>query len=170
MKAKVAIDTMVLIWSVRDHVAPETRVAGQEIERELAVGLLRKICKSDAQKVISAVSLAELMVPLDPKRRPDFLGVIGNEFMIAPVDMRAAPIAAQLYNEHRPLRGKGPDRIAFKADTLIVASLKAYGVNIFYTHDDQCRKVAESVMRALPIPSVDESATLYDGLEPRKPA
>jgi hypothetical protein len=53
-----------------------------------------------------------------------------------------------------------------RADTLIVATVKAAGVTTFYSHDRKCRALAKRVIpNVLDIPKRDPKGNLFEEIE-----
>ncbi|GMU24726.1 MAG: hypothetical protein AMXMBFR13_47980 [Phycisphaerae bacterium] len=133
------LDTMALIWGLRD-------VGNTEPEMEKrALILLKQLDADEADVVISSITVAELLTPLDPKTQTGFLAELHKQFRIAPFDLSAAALAADLYRTsmatHDPRTRQG--RKVVRADTLIVASLKMAGARSFYSHDRNCRNMVQ---------------------------
>jgi predicted nucleic acid-binding protein len=145
---------MTLIWGLRDV----GQAADQEKENR-ALLLLKQLDAEDAEVVISAVSVAELITPLTPQRQTNFITELHKQFRVAPFDLSAAALAADLYRTHQTSTSQSESygRKILRADTLIVASLKVAGVTVFYSHDKKCRNLASKIMVAHDLPTHDEN-------------
>lgn len=134
------LDTMTVIWGLRD-VGKST---DPDMERRAGL-LLRQLDADEAKIVISAVTVAELLTPLGPREQNLFVAELNKQFEVAPFDVSASSLAADLYRKSRQsaIEQARPSRKIIRADTLIVASLKRAGATIFYSNDRNCRTIAE---------------------------
>jgi hypothetical protein len=79
-----------------------------------------------------------------------------QRFVCPPLDIRAASIAADLWADFkkRPQDRTYTSRDVLRADAFIVASAYAGNASRFYSHDAQCRTLAELAgMEALDLPT-----------------
>jgi hypothetical protein len=156
----VALDTMVLIWGgLRRSVPSNPSAAAHAAEMEYRSRvLLRDLEEKGETIIIPAVSVAELLVPLDPSEHGNFMAILTQRFFCPPFDLRAASLAAQLWQYHRGLPPKEQmQRSVLKADVLIISVAKAAGASAFYSHDEKCRKLAvRAGMKALDLPTHSE--------------
>lgn len=136
---RVAIDTMVLIWGVRK--------GGPEEKRKCAEWLFDQFDDDGVQVVVPAVSIAEYLIPVPPNKRAAVVAEISTMFHIQPLDPIAATIAASLWEvgKKRIKKGAEFDRLILKVDTLVVGCAKSAGVTALYTHDGECRALADHV-------------------------
>jgi len=140
----VALDTMVLIWGLR-KVDPQKGTLSDhdaEMQRRSRI-LLRDLDEKKEIVIVPTVAVAELLCPIDPKEHGKFIAVLTQRFFCPPLDIRAASLAAELWQYHRGLPSNEQiSRTVLKADVLIIASAKVGGASAFYSHDAKCRKVA----------------------------
>ena len=145
---------MTLVWGLRD------KGRSQEPEKEeRAQLLLRQLDDEEADVLIAAVTVAELLTPLKDREQATFLAELNRQFRVAPFDLSATALAADLYRLSKESEDphSRPARRVLRADTLIVASLKMAGATTFYSHDRSCRKMAERAgMAAHDLPTHSE--------------
>lgn len=142
------LDTNALIWAIKDECTP-----GQEQMKRRAQWALREIERDKLKIVLTAVALAELVVPMTDEKTGAFIAAAEERFIIAPFDARAASVAAKLWRlNHKLSKAERVQRSVLKADVLIIASAYCAGVGRFYTHDRRCRKLAQSLMEARDLP------------------
>jgi hypothetical protein len=104
------------------------------------------------------VAVAELITPLEPQQHGQFIAALTDRFFCPPFDLRAAAMAAQLWQWHRRLPAQEQmQRSVLKADVLIISVAKVAGASIFYSHDAKSRKLAtQAGMKALDLPTHSE--------------
>jgi predicted nucleic acid-binding protein len=157
----VALDTMILIWGgLRRPVGSKSSGAENASEMEFRSRvLIRDLEDKDEKIIIPAISVAELLTPLDAQEHGDFIAVLTQRFFCPPFDVRAASLSAQLWQYHRGLPPKEQlQRSVLKADVLIVAVARLAGATTFYSHDAKCRKLAERAgMKAKELPTHSEN-------------
>jgi len=93
--------------------------------------------------ILSSIVVSELLIGIEPKRHADFIAEIQDQFTVVPFDVRAMALAADLWTRTHKVSDDNRERKCIRADTLIVASAKVGGARIFYSHDKDCRKIAE---------------------------
>ena len=143
----VAIDSQTLVWAVRKQGTAEELVRAKWLFEELEV--------ANAQVLIPTVVIAEYLVPTDKKHHPSIIEAVNRRFLIKPFDIECASLAAELFKVGKPMRVQGQPlgREVLRADTLIIATAKVHKAKIFYTDDASCRKLANTIMDARPLPS-----------------
>lgn len=151
----VALDTMTMLWGILglgNAVDEEKRVRARILIRHL---------DSEEPKpaiIVSSIVVAELLTGMNVTQKADFLSALASDFEIAPFDLKSSALASKLYDNHRELRTKTRhDRTIFRIDTLIIASSKAAGATVFYSHDERARKMASTVMTARDLPTHSET-------------
>lgn len=152
----VAIDSMTLVWGVRKD--------GTEEQRNRARYLFQKLEEEDdAQIVVPAIVVAEYLVPVAEANRARVASALSERFRIVPFDVRSAALASRLFETFKPSRATGTPgaRDLLKADTMIVASAKTAGAQVFYTDDEDCREMASTVLAARPLPNIPSSLFGY---------
>jgi hypothetical protein len=156
----VALDTMVLVWGgLRRPVSTHPSAAGHASEMEYRSRvLLRDLENKGETIIIPAVPVAELLAPLDASEHGNFIAILTQRFFCPPFDLRAASLAAQLWQYHRGLTLKEQmQRSVLKADVMIISVAKIAGATTFYSHDDKCRKLAvHAGMKAIDLPTHSE--------------
>jgi hypothetical protein len=95
--------------------------------------------------IAPTVAVAEVLLGVDPKDHGNFIAELQNRFVIRPFDLPAMSIAAQLWQSHRQLpKSQQIERAVLKADVMIVATVKAAGVSVFYSHEPKFRKLVQA--------------------------
>ena len=80
---------------------------------------------------------------IEPSHHGTFLAELNDQFHLAVFDLRAAALAAMLFQQSESLpKEAGVARACIKADILIVASAKVAGATQFYSHEPRVRKLA----------------------------
>lgn len=143
---------MTLVWGIRKTGEPEM------VQR--AEWLFDMLDNNKAQIIVPAVVVSEFLVPIKIEDYASVMASISSRFMVMPFDANCAVIAAQL---HRTCMGYLADgtpgsRVALRADTMIVATAKEKGAQIFYSNDTGCRNVAEEAkITARDLPDAPET-------------
>jgi predicted nucleic acid-binding protein len=147
--AVVAIDSMVLVWGVR-------RRDGTPEQLQRARWLFQELAEDKSQIVVSPIALAEYLTPVTESARAAVVNELNQRFTIPVFDEKAAAISAEIFNvglAQRPKNVPG-GRTCLRADALIIASSYVSGATVFYSHDADCRKLAEEVMVAKDLPAM----------------
>jgi predicted nucleic acid-binding protein len=154
------IDTQILIYA--EAVPPKNGNRCKEFAelQERAKLLIYKAADDGDTIVLPAVVISELLVPVPSSQRGAVVQVLEKTFQCPPLDIPAATIAADLWSKFRSLpegQTVNISRNVLRADALIVASARAANATHFYSHDAQCRKLAELAgMKALDLPVATE--------------
>lgn len=144
---KVSFDANILIWAFR---TTHYKFRGQEPTDEQKE--LQKKCgylfsdlqRQGAKVVLSSIVVSEYLAGIDPANHGNVLTEITSRFDVYSFDVRAAALAATLWNSRpKPTDIVPGRRVAMKADTMIVATLKLRGVSAFYSYDENCQKTAK---------------------------
>ena len=145
----VAVDCMTLIWGIRKGPKPADKI-------ERASLLFEQLEVDKATVIVPSVVLAEFLVAVPAEQRAQTAAAMGERFRVEPFDLHDAVLAAELWSEgksHRQM-GKPNARIALRADTLIIATARNHGAQEFFTDDDDCFRLANTVMTARRLPTV----------------
>jgi hypothetical protein len=121
----VALDTMVLIWGGLRKVNPQKGTLSDhdaEMQRRSRI-LLRDLDEKKEIVIVPAVAVAELLCPIDPKEHGKFIAILTQRFFCPPFDIRAASLAAELWQYHRGL----PPRISDTHNLHILPTISAIG-------------------------------------------
>src|SRR5205085_8675651 len=154
-----AIDAQILIWGIKNQATPN-RV--EMIERARA--FFRK-CDEDRERIIlPAQALAEFLVGYTDQQCRESLALLSKGFIIAPLDAKAAVIAAQIQRDVdlKGLMGEhGIARQTIKADVNVVASAIAAGANYLYSEDGHMKALGLNriIVKSLP---VDRQRGIFD--------
>ena len=153
LKRIVAIDTMTLIWGVRKQ--------GNKDKLQHARNLFQMLEREEAQVIVPSVVVAEFVTAFQSSEdRALAIAAISKRFLIEPFDVKDAALAAQLWHYGKTQREKkvAGSRICLRADSLIVATAKNHGAEIFYTEDQHCRDLATAAkMIARELPRIPDS-------------
>jgi hypothetical protein len=130
--------------------------------------LLHELDEMKVKIVIPAVSVAELLCPIDPQQHSAFLAEITRRFECPPFDIRATSLAADLWRRNRSLsKAEQVARSVLKADVQIIATARIRGVGHFFSDDAKCRKLAAAAgMASHPLPT--HPLSLFTELEMRE--
>jgi predicted nucleic acid-binding protein len=162
----IGLDSQILIYAgvvpnkpqkVTDHLKELRRRA------KLLLSLIQ-----DEIVVLPTVAIAEILVPVPASRRGLLLRTLTDQFDCRPLDLQAASIASELWAEYEsvPADLQYDSRHVMRADTLIVATAKAAGANVFYSHDRKCRAMAKIAgMQAKDMPPRDPKGNLFEQQE-----
>ncbi len=163
----VALDTMILIWCLRDSklASPATP---NEAKRVRAQALFKDLNEQKARLVIPTVIVSELLYGVPARDRRQFLEFLSSNFFCPPFDLRASLLASEIWEQTRQAPpAESSNRNIIKADAMIVATAKVAGVNVFYSDDAGCRRMASACnLDARDLPSHSEN--LLTDAEARK--
>ena len=134
----VGFDTMMLIYAFRDK---PCSVEGAKHTR-LAKSLVQELTISGSRICISIITVAEYLVKVEASRRHQMLQFFEKQFEIAPFNLQAAQITADLVPFAKTLVNL--DRPVVMADTKIAGSLIARRCPVIYTADEKFKKIALS--------------------------
>lgn len=158
--AMIGIDSMVLIYA---GIVPS---ANSAVDKELRISakMLLHMHQADAI-VLPTIAISELLVPVDISRHGLLIAKLSEMFICRAFDLHAASIAADLWAKHKrlPPNDQYKQRQVLRADSMIVASAKAAGADVFYTHDKKFRALAGLVMKAKDLPKDDNTDMFIRG-------
>lgn len=142
----VAIDTQTLIFAVSREGTPE------QLQR--AEWLFEELEAENAQVLVPTIVVAEYLVPVEKRYHAATIEAIHRRFLVKPFDVECASLAAELFNIGKPLRKSNVHmgREVLRADTLIIATARVHKAKVLYSDDDTCRKLANHVIEARPLP------------------
>jgi hypothetical protein len=144
-KSLVALDTQILIWGGLRRCVPGVSLQSQadaDKERRARI-LFHELDDIKATIIIPAVAVAELLCPIDLQHHNNFLAEVTRRFECPSFDIRAASLAARLWQQNRSLsKDEQITRSILKADMQIIAIAKLRGVVHFFSDDAKCRKLA----------------------------
>jgi hypothetical protein len=157
----VAIDTMILIWGLKSTHVKGARPTTQDVRdlRRRSIILLDQLAASEETVFLPTVALAEFLLGVDPTDHGSVIADLQERFVVRPFDLPAMSWAARLWLMHRELpKAAQIGRVCLKADVMIVATAKAAGVSVFYSHESKVRKLAELAgMTAKDLPTHSEN-------------
>jgi len=153
----ISVDAQILIWGIKRQA---TKNREEMIER--AVAFFRQ-CSNDHQQVyLPAQSFSEFLVGYDPAKRRELLTLLPRGFIVAPLDAKAAAIAADLQTNWNLLREIGAEfgttRQQIKSDINVLASSIAVGAAYLYSEDAQMNRLAQGKMLVKGLPLVRPKA------------
>jgi len=101
----VALDTMILIWG---QIHPGSR-RGNPRQRDLvdlqtrSLILLDMLQESDETVIVPTITVSELLLGVEPDRHDSFVLEVQERFFCPPFDIRAATVAAKIWQNERKL-------------------------------------------------------------------
>lgn len=143
-KILVGVDSMTLVWGIRKQ--------GPSEMLERARLLFHQLDRDKRQIVVPAIVVAEYLSHVDEKYHAEQIELMRSTFVMPPFDVRAASLAARLFQigqSGRGNKGEADARKCLRADSLIVATAKMVGAKSFYSHDKNCRSMAEKAHMAV---------------------
>jgi predicted nucleic acid-binding protein len=100
----ISVDAQILIWGIKCQATADRQHMIERAERFF------QWCESDRQQVyIPAQALAEFLVGYDAEQRRQSLARLARGFLIAPLDAKAAVIAADLQTNWDQLKAIGAE-------------------------------------------------------------
>ncbi len=143
---------MTLIWGVRKQ--------GPAEWLKRAKVLFDNFERAQAQIIVPSIVVAEYLTAVDESKRRDVASAIGARFIVAPFDIKCTALAANLFWEGKQGRAMStPDaRKCLRADSMIIATAKTHGAKRFYSHDKDCRSLAQKAgMEPWNLPTHEEN-------------
>lgn len=156
MSRTVGIDAMILVYA---GIVPSKGASpgGAELAalKLRAQMLFEHFARDEATVILPTIAIAEVLVPVPDSEKGLLVQALSESFVCPTFDTHAADIAAQLWAKHRqlPQDQRYTDRLALKADAMIIASAKAAGATDFYSNDRNCRKLAGLIMNGHGLPT-----------------
>lgn len=145
---KVALDTNILIHGVQLQAGP-----GEEWKAERAAALLARLEAKEVIVVVPAPALAEYLAGLDDKDIHRSLRIVQKRFVIAPLDVAAATMAARLHRIARADQGQASlldggtaNKRQLKADVFITAVAKIQGCTALFTAENNFPRVCRDAI------------------------
>jgi predicted nucleic acid-binding protein len=143
-----ALDAMILTWWMRDD-APQDM-------KERVQWLVEELEEEKATIIVPTVALSEFLRGIQPKYHGQVIEFFRIRFVLAEFNVQAAAIASRLI-QHRSLEsteGKPGARVCMRADAMIVATAISHQATIFYSDDEECRKMAAMHIEAKGLPNM----------------
>lgn len=160
----ICFDTNMMIWGVRGMASP-----GQEEMVVRAKRYLEFLEKNKHRIIIPAPVLAEYLVFSGDAEREQQGTEFERQFRVMPYDYRAAKIAARIGRDRPRIEaiqeGFGKARQAISVDVQVVAIASANKADLLIAHEGSMRKLAEGIVTAVDIPSVETQATMFERLD-----
>lgn len=151
----VGIDSMVLIYAGIVPRKSEKGKAAHTTALATKAKLLLHMLRNDTV-ILPAVAVSEILVPVPSTNRGILTAKLASMFVCPSFDLPASAIAAELWAKHKKLKpSQHRQRQVLRADAMIVASAKAAGATLFYSHDKKCRQLASQIMEARDLPHRD---------------
>lgn len=158
-KPLVAIDSNALVFGVLLLSASGTHKHDADLVQR-AKWLFEKLDREEAQIIVPAIVVAEYLSHVEQRRHAEMIELMRARFVLPSFDVKSASLAAELFNHgqaSRANKGSPNGRKVLRADSLIVATAKTQGARVFYSHDENCRAMAERAkMDAFDLPTMPE--------------
>jgi predicted nucleic acid-binding protein len=137
---------MILIWGLKKPHYERRGPAGPEVIelRARSMILLDQLAAREETVILPTVAVSEVLAGVESAYHGTFLAELQELFVIQPYDLPAASWAARLWQMHRGLPKE--DQIArsvLKSDVMILATAKAAGAAVFFSHEPKVRNLAE---------------------------
>jgi predicted nucleic acid-binding protein len=153
----VSIDTQILIWGIKKQASANRR---RMIER--AEQFFARCAEAKERLILPAQSMAEFLSGYSDEQRVASYEQLKN-FIIAPLDAKAAAIAAKLQRDWDFLKDVAKDygstRQHIKADVNIIASSVAAGATMLYSNDLQMPRLAQGIIPVVELPEPSEQTS-----------
>jgi predicted nucleic acid-binding protein len=166
----VAVDSMILIWGMKGATKKKKTTPEVAEKKARALILFDDLQEQNQTVIIPTISVSELLCGIDYVEHGSFIEVLQKNLSIHPFDLPAASLAARLWQiskETATPKDKLPERIALKADLMILATASVAKASIFYSNDAWCRKMAEKIgLTARDLPTHSEN--MFKDFEYRK--
>ena len=160
----ICFDTNMMIWGVRGMASP-----GQEEMVVRAKRYLEFLEKSKHRVIIPAPVFAEYLVFYSDAEREQQGTEFERHFRVMPYDYHAAKVAARISHDRPRLEAIqdefGKSRQAISVDVQVIAIAAANKADVLIAHDGSMRKLAEGIVTAVDIPSVETQATMFEGID-----
>jgi predicted nucleic acid-binding protein len=142
----VCIDAMVLIWGFqKPHYQKKGKPRNQDVAemRRRARLLLTTLAEDNETVMVPAIAVSEVLIGIRPEEHGEFIATLQEHFFLPPYDLRAASLAAKLWQQTRELpKAEQPVRATLRSDVMIVATAKVAQAHTVYSHDERLRKLA----------------------------
>jgi predicted nucleic acid-binding protein len=167
MNLRVALDTQTVIYALgHGEATPDEEL--RELRRRAHI-LLGELNSDGAEVLLPSVVVGELLAGVAEEDQSGFLAALQGRFFMPSYDVKAAGIAADLWRSHAKFpKDEKQERRLLKADVLVIATAKAAGATVIFSHDKNARKIASLVMTAKDLPT--NSSNLYVDHESRNTA
>ncbi len=137
---------MVLIWGFqKPHHKRKDKSRNQDVTemRRRSKLLLRTLAEDDETVIVPAIAVSEVLLGIRLEEHGEFIAKLQEHFFLPPYDLRAASLAAKLWQETRELpKEEQPARTTLRADVMIVATAKVAQAKTIFSHDEKLRKLA----------------------------
>jgi hypothetical protein len=117
--------------------------------------------------VLPMDAVAELLIPVPVSKHGLLITALRELFVCADFGDRAASIAAELWAKYKevPDDRRYDERHVLRADVKIIATAKAAGATKFSTNDDNCRALANLIMKGMGLPKASEDLFFEEALK-----
>ena len=132
--AIVAIDSMTLVWGIREE--------GPDEMCRRAKFLFSEFTREKTQVLLPSVVVAEYLTAAAKSSHEAIIDELKDRFHIVDFNEHCTSDAAHLFQIGKPMRekGKASERVALRADTMIIATAKTYGATTLYSGDKNLRR------------------------------
>jgi hypothetical protein len=151
----VALDTNILIWGIKSkHSRRGNPRQPNLVELQRRSAILLDILDQDKERIIiPTITVAELLIGVDPAAHAEFITELQERFFCPSFDIRACAVAADLWLHHKGLpKSDQLQRAVLSSDVKIIATAKVAGAVKIYSHEPKFRKLASRVMLAEDLP------------------
>lgn len=156
----VSFDSNILICIFQDPDVDSGKIPPETIEYQKRAKILaHNLENSDAKIVVPTPAVAEYLSGIGTKHHGSLVILFQELFFHIPTfDLRASAKAAELWQAHKSIpHAEKMGRRFLKMDVMIIACAVVSGVQIFYSHDAKCRRLATMAgMTAKDLPTHSE--------------
>lgn len=126
----VALDTNILIWGIKSKHSKRGNPRQRnliEMQRRSAI-LLDILDENKERIIVPTITVAELLLGVDPSEHARFVAELQERFFCPPFDIRACAVAADLWLQHKGLpKSERIERSVLSSDVKIIATARVGG-------------------------------------------
>jgi predicted nucleic acid-binding protein len=156
MTRKVCLDTMIMIWGIKNECEPE-----QEEKRIQANAFLQGLNDEKVRVIVPSVVIGEFLCKVSREKYPEVLSLLNRRFIISPFDLKAASKYAEIWklkHENGTVfelkQNNNSTRTCIKADLMIVATAHSADADVIYSEDEDIHKLAEGIVPFSKMPNI----------------
>lgn len=150
----VAIDSQVLAWGIRR--------AGDPNMIRRADWLFEQLERDQASIIVPCVAFSEYLTAIPVTKHGGVRAALSKRLNFMPFDIECCSLAAELFLVGQTMRpaGEVDGRKTLRADAMIIATAKMKGARVLYSNDENCRNLADRVMKSEDLPTMGQN--LFD--------